>query len=310
MVRSPRRRDHLLRHTPHPVQVLRLRTSPRSRSQLLAHHRRRAPVPRRNRHGPYRAWPRQGSRRCPVPDRCGRHARSHAAIRTGPPCSSGRGRGALRAWPGLPTTSKRAAAARPAPSSSSSRPGVRCRTTPATTFRHSSTSSTPTAPTILRAIDQLDDERTAEVTVSTAHKAKGCEWPRVRITDDFTPLPDSDEHDDKGQPLPGSFDDGEAGLAYIPVTRARHHPDGRPAWHEGALAASAATENDHWVEVTVPAVVRQGRMNAGAVWSVRWGRRLGLRTVFIAEAETLGTSGTSMPPGAPASAPSTCTAAT
>lgn len=40
---------------------------------------------------------------------------------------------------------------------------------------------------ILRAIDQLDDERTAEVAVSTAHKAKGREWPRVRIADDFIP---------------------------------------------------------------------------------------------------------------------------
>lgn len=58
--------------------------------------------------------------------------------------------------------------------------------------------------TILRAIDQLDDERTAEVTVSTAHKAKGREWPRVRIADDFTPPPDRDEHDDKGQPVPGA----------------------------------------------------------------------------------------------------------
>lgn len=79
------------------------------------------------------------------------------------------------------------------------------------------------------------------MTVSTAHKAKGREWPRARIADDFTPPPDSDEHDDKGQPLPGPIDDGEARLAYVAVTRARHrldigglawidhHPDGRPA---------------------------------------------------------------------------------
>ncbi|SCF66157.1 hypothetical protein [Streptomyces sp. Ncost-T10-10d] len=95
--------------------------------------------------------------------------------------------------------------------------------------------------TILRAIDQLDDEHTVEVTVCTAHKAKGREWPRVRIADDFTPPPGSEEHDDKGQPLPGPVDDGEAGLAYAAVTRARnrldiggrawinHHPDGSPA---------------------------------------------------------------------------------
>ncbi|GGT71928.1 hypothetical protein GCM10010207_82520 [Streptomyces atratus] len=96
--------------------------------------------------------------------------------------------------------------------------------------------------TILQAIDQLDDdEHTAEVTVSTAHKAKGREWPRVRIADDFTPPPDSDEHDGKGQPLPGPIDEGEARLAYVAVTRARHRldvggprvdqppPDGSPA---------------------------------------------------------------------------------
>ncbi|MER7811899.1 UvrD-helicase domain-containing protein [Streptomyces sp900116325] len=94
---------------------------------------------------------------------------------------------------------------------------------------------------ILSAIDQLDDEHTADITVSTAHKAKGREWRRVRIADDFTPPPDADERDDMGNPLPGPIDDGEARLAYVAVTRARHrldigglswinhHPDGLPA---------------------------------------------------------------------------------
>ncbi|MFJ5105219.1 hypothetical protein [Streptomyces sp. NPDC088554] len=76
------------------------------------------------------------------------------------------------------------------------------------------------------------------MTVSTAHKAKGREWARVKIADDFTPPPDSDQQDDTGCALPGPIDDGEARLAYVAVTRTRRcldlgglswinqHPDG------------------------------------------------------------------------------------
>lgn len=76
------------------------------------------------------------------------------------------------------------------------------------------------------------------MTVSTAHKAKGREWPRVKIADDFTPPQDSDQHDDAGQAVPGPIDDGEARLAYVAVTRTRldlgglswihDHPHGTP----------------------------------------------------------------------------------
>ncbi|MFI5756819.1 UvrD-helicase domain-containing protein [Streptomyces sp. NPDC051569] len=93
-------------------------------------------------------------------------------------------------------------------------------------------------PTILTALDQLADETRAEVTVSTAHKAKGREWQRVKIADDFTPPKDLEETDAAGRPLPGPIADDEARLAYVAVTRARHcldlgglswinqHPDG------------------------------------------------------------------------------------
>lgn len=40
---------------------------------------------------------------------------------------------------------------------------------------------------ILTAVDKLTDEGDADVTVSTAHKAKDREWPTVRIVDDFHP---------------------------------------------------------------------------------------------------------------------------
>ncbi|MGQ4361716.1 UvrD-helicase domain-containing protein [Streptomyces sp. SAS_272] len=108
---------------------------------------------------------------------------------------------------------------------------------------------------ILNAVAQLVPEQQAEVTVSTAHKAKGREWARVKIADDFTPPKDSDQHDEAGRVLPGPIDDAEARLAYVAVTRARRrldmdglswihdHPDGmreRPR----RTAAARPPEND------------------------------------------------------------------
>ncbi|MDQ1033095.1 superfamily I DNA/RNA helicase [Streptomyces umbrinus] len=93
---------------------------------------------------------------------------------------------------------------------------------------------------ILAAVAQLALEAQAEVTVSTAHKAKGREWACVKVADDFTPPKDSDQRDDAGRALPGPIDDAEARLAYVAVTRTRRrldmgglswideHPDGCP----------------------------------------------------------------------------------
>lgn len=79
--------------------------------------------------------------------------------------------------------------------------------------------------TILNAVQRLDSEDTADVTVSTAHKAKGRQWGSVRIADDFTPPRDSDEKDASGRPVPGPIDEAEARLAYVAITRARHQLD-------------------------------------------------------------------------------------
>lgn len=93
---------------------------------------------------------------------------------------------------------------------------------------------------MLTAVDRLSNEQNAEVTVSTAHKAKGREWNTVRISDDFEEPEDDEETDADGKPLPGPIRDDEARLAYVAVTRARHqldlgglswinqHPDGNP----------------------------------------------------------------------------------
>lgn len=62
---------------------------------------------------------------------------------------------------------------------------------------------------VIDAIEKCSDERNAQVTVSTAHKAKGREWESVRIANDF------DKDDD------GVASSEEAMLAYVAVTRAK-----------------------------------------------------------------------------------------
>ncbi|MFF3578628.1 UvrD-helicase domain-containing protein [Streptomyces mirabilis] len=91
---------------------------------------------------------------------------------------------------------------------------------------------------ILAAVDELTDESTADVTVSTAHKAKGREWPAVKIADDFPEPKDTDQHDNQGRPIPEPVSDTDARLAYVAVTRARSRLDlGGLSWidaHSGA----------------------------------------------------------------------------
>ncbi|MFJ8138361.1 MULTISPECIES: UvrD-helicase domain-containing protein [Streptomyces] len=78
---------------------------------------------------------------------------------------------------------------------------------------------------ILAAVNELTDEEQSDVTVSTAHKAKGREWSTVKIGDDFPPPKDTDQLDAQGQPVPEPITDTDARLAYVAVTRARHQLD-------------------------------------------------------------------------------------
>jgi hypothetical protein len=64
---------------------------------------------------------------------------------------------------------------------------------------------------LLAALQKCVQEHRADVTVSTAHKAKGCEWDNVRISKDFAL---SDE-------IPPEAFKAELMLAYVAVTRAR-----------------------------------------------------------------------------------------
>jgi hypothetical protein len=72
---------------------------------------------------------------------------------------------------------------------------------------------------LVLAADALASEEHAELVVSTAHKAKGREWPTVRIHDDFRPP--------KPDPKTGLvvLRREEARLAYVAVTRARQRLD-------------------------------------------------------------------------------------
>ncbi|MFC1421299.1 UvrD-helicase domain-containing protein [Streptacidiphilus cavernicola] len=72
---------------------------------------------------------------------------------------------------------------------------------------------------ILGAAKRLTPEERAQVTVSTAHKAKGREWDTVRIAGGF----EAPAVDEDGRQLPIPLP--EARLAYVAVTRARHHLD-------------------------------------------------------------------------------------
>lgn len=94
--------------------------------------------------------------------------------------------------------------------------------------------------TIIGVVGQLSTEKDADLIVSTAHKAKGREWDRVRISDDFR----EPQRDDDGWHMPVRPE--EARLAYVAVTRAKQQLDrGSLAWLDtyeprGALALAAA----------------------------------------------------------------------
>ncbi|MFF9213993.1 MULTISPECIES: UvrD-helicase domain-containing protein [unclassified Streptomyces] len=85
---------------------------------------------------------------------------------------------------------------------------------------------------ILAAVARLAPEPHAHVTISTAHKAKGREWSRVLIANDF-PCPTDRQpyHQNEPATLADLMDDAEARLAYVAVTRTRQRLDlGGLAW--------------------------------------------------------------------------------
>lgn len=77
--------------------------------------------------------------------------------------------------------------------------------------------------TIIGVVGRCVDERAADLLVSTAHKAKGREWPKVRLAADFPALREDDDAGgggEKGEGKPPPTPE-EIRLAYVAVTRAK-----------------------------------------------------------------------------------------
>jgi hypothetical protein len=90
---------------------------------------------------------------------------------------------------------------------------------------------------ILEVTDACVDEAYASVIVSTAHKAKGREFPSVKIATDFRPPKDGEE-----------VERSEGMLAYVAVTRAKNAlDDDALSWVRSARVARPATSSgpDH-----------------------------------------------------------------
>ena len=108
------------------------------------------------------------------------------------------------------------------------------------------------ADAVVSAIRGCVDEDHAQVTVGTAHKAKGREWQRVTVHDDFT---EPDEED--------RVDVEDAMLAYVTVTRARRH------LHRGGLgwvdrwAAPGATPSRQEAPAPAPSSPALAALPAG-----------------------------------------------
>jgi len=75
----------------------------------------------------------------------------------------------------------------------------------------------------------------AQITVSTVHKAKGLEWPRVSMSSDFNQLVELEQ----AKPV---IDLAEAYIMYVAVTRARKELLLSPVCAEIISASAAAAK--------------------------------------------------------------------
>jgi superfamily I DNA/RNA helicase len=92
---------------------------------------------------------------------------------------------------------------------------------------------------IIDAVDKLSPEADAQVTVSTAHKAKGREWASVRVGAGFV----APSADDNG--IPRRLNPAEARLIYVAVTRAKRTLDiANLAWADDYEKAIAPAGKD------------------------------------------------------------------
>jgi len=106
----------------------------------------------------------------------------------------------------------------------------------------------------------VESPAAAQITVSTVHKAKGLEWPRVLMSSDFNQFVELE----KGKPV---IDMEEAYIMYVALTRAREKLILSPACVE-AISASAATKAG-----SVPTKDSRGVKNTVQLRRARFHRR-------------------------------------
>lgn len=94
---------------------------------------------------------------------------------------------------------------------------------------------------VIEAMRELDDERRADLIVSTGHKAKGREWDAVRIAEDFAPRKTPEEGDVASMLV----EPADAMLAYVAVTRAKLRLDrGALSYVDDVLGIGSETTDE------------------------------------------------------------------
>jgi len=74
---------------------------------------------------------------------------------------------------------------------------------------------------LMWALNRTVDADRSDITISTAHKAKGREWQSVRLMDDFLrSKPGQDRNRDQSK-LVNGYDPSEMRLLYVALTRAK-----------------------------------------------------------------------------------------
>lgn len=117
-----------------------------------------------------------------------------------------------------------------------------------------------TVEAVFRVANTAVKEDDADLVLSTAHKAKGREWGKVRIGNDFNDPTEIDPTTGES----GEFNKGEGMLAYVSVTRAMKVLDRSGlAWVDKLLPPKPVVEatTDHFLDA--PVAVKQGIIAKG-----------------------------------------------